>query len=115
METILGGAPGPCRAVTARRLTDTTQFVVQSVAEFESALRSLERLSAAVDWADLQTDTVQELERRLAMMRLLHAEPSAGTLTVAEAQWLEVMQRFKRMLKAKAGFWRGWPHPIPRR
>lgn len=81
-----------------------------NVTEFESALRSLERLSAPGDWGDLQADTVRELERRLAMMRLLHAKPSSGTLGVAEAQWLEVMQRFRRRLREKAAFWRGWPH-----
>jgi hypothetical protein len=79
------------------------------VAEYESAVRSLVRLEAPADWAQLQADTVRELERRLTMMKLLHAKPADETLRVAEAQWREIMQRFRRMHKAKAGFWRGWP------
>ena len=77
------------------------------VAEYEAAIRSIERLEAPADWTQLQADTVRELERRLAMMKLLHAPPPADTLRVAEAQWREVMQRFRRMREAKSGFWRG--------
>lgn len=79
------------------------------VAQFEKAVTSLERLDAPDQWKQLQLDTAGELRRRLTRMKLLSL-PSPEEQQAAEARWLEIERRSRQLLKARAGFWNGWPH-----
>jgi hypothetical protein len=83
------------------------------ISRYESAVASLERIEAPGDWAQLQADTVGELNRRLVMMKLL-VRPSVDVQRAGEARWLEIEGRFDAMIKRKAGFWSGWPPSAPR-
>jgi len=82
-----------------------------SVREYETNLRSLEGLQAPPAWSQVKTDTARDLNRRLMMMKL-RAKPSSEDLRALDDQWLVVEQQFRDVLKARAGFWTGWPRPI---
>ena len=84
-----------------------------SLPEFEAAIRSLESLPAPGDWSHLRFETARELDPRLLLMRR-GTMPTAEALRAADDQWLEVERVASRMVKAKAGFWRGWPYFKPR-
>jgi hypothetical protein len=77
---------------------------------FEADVRSLEGLTAPPAWSDVQLDTISELHRRLTMMNLVPALTYEDT-RAADQRWREVGQQFRDVLKARAGFWTGWPHP----
>lgn len=86
------------------RETDSASYLAQ----WHEALRSLERLEAPGDWARLQAKCAGELRRRLTAMTLL-VWPSPEMQNANAARWLEVEQLYRELLKAKAGFWTGWP------
>jgi hypothetical protein len=76
--------------------------------EFEANVRSLEALNAPLAWSKLHRDTVRELERRLTIMKARTLR-SPEDLRALDDRWLEVGQLFRETLKARAGFWTGWP------
>jgi hypothetical protein len=82
-----------------------------SVREFERNVRSFEALVAPPAWTSLKADTARELNRRLTMKKL-RAKPSSEDLRALDDQWLVVEQQFRDVLKARAGFWTGWPRPM---
>ena len=86
---------------------------VASVAEFESDVQSLARLTAPSEWSLLHERTVIELRRRLTIMKGSTA-PSPEDMRAGDEEWLEIGQLFRDTLKARAGFWTGWPHLIRR-
>jgi hypothetical protein len=93
--------------------TQVELFLESAVMLIESAVKALRNLRGSGEWARLQADTVRELERGLEWMKP-RAWPSAEALREAEARQLELQQRFRQLVKAKAGFWAGWP-PFSRR
>ena len=100
---------GLARLGQRARQTDSAAYVVK----FSNAIVALEPLDAPGDWAQLQADTVRELNRRLTRMRLLEM-PTSEDERIAEDRWLAIENRFQGMLKTKANFWTGWPHPTRR-
>ena len=40
--------------------------------------------------------------------------PSPEDMRAGDEEWLEIGQLFRDTLKARAGFWTGWPHLIRR-
>jgi hypothetical protein len=82
-----------------------------SVRAFETNVRSFEALAAPPAWSAVKSDTARELNRRLTMMKL-RARPSSDDLRALDDRWLVVEQQFRDVLKARAGFWTGWPRPV---
>jgi hypothetical protein len=78
------------------------------VARFEAAVHSIEGLEAPAEWSDLQVDTAAELRRRLTMMKVL-VMPSLDAREAADIRWLALEERFRRLYKERAAFWRGFP------
>lgn len=91
------------------RETDPASYMAQ----FHEALRSLERLDAPGDWARLQARCAGELRRRLTAMTLL-VWPTPEMQVANADRWLEVEQLYRDLIKAKAGFWTGWPPAMVR-
>jgi hypothetical protein len=81
--------------------------------EYEADVRSLEALDPPLAWSELHRDTVRELERRLTVMKTRPVQ-SPEDLRRLDDRWLEVGRLFRGTLKARAGFWTGWPRPIQR-
>jgi hypothetical protein len=86
---------------------------VTALHEFEADVRSLEALNAPLAWSTVHRDTVRELERRLTVMKARTLR-SPEDLRPLDDRWLEVGQRFRETLKARAGFWTGWPYLVRR-
>jgi hypothetical protein len=82
-----------------------------SVRAYETDVRSFEALQAPPAWSQVKSDTERDLNRRLTMMKL-RAKPSTEDLRALDDQWLVVEQQFRDALKARAGFWTGWPRPM---
>ncbi len=101
------------RRIDRRKHASDRPDPTTALREYESDVRSLEALDAPLAWSKLHRDTVRELERRLTAMK-------AGTLRSPEDlrpfddRWLEVGQLFRDTLRARAGFWTGWPHLVRR-
>ena len=101
------------RVESLHRRADTLDPVAH-VAEFQDITESLERLPAPTEeWAQLRDDAAREFRRRLTMMRVT-TSPSPTALARTRENWPEVEERFRRLMKEKAGFWAGWPRPSGR-
>lgn len=84
------------------------------VTEFQEITATLERLEAPdPEWTRLRDDAAVELRRRLTMMRLT-TSPSPAALTRTRANWADVQEHFRELMKERAGFWAGWPRLINR-
>ena len=96
------------RVESLHRRADTLDPVAH-VAEFQDITELLERLPAPTEeWAQLRDDAAQEFRRRLTMMRVTTSPPPTALARTRE-NWSDVEERFLRLMKAKAGFWAGWP------
>jgi hypothetical protein len=78
------------------------------LARFQQAVRTLERLDAPREWRRVHAAALDELRRRATRMALL-AMPTAEEARIAAARWLEVEKDFNQLVRARAGFWTGWP------
>jgi hypothetical protein len=83
------------------------------VADYERAIEALEALEPpSADWADLKGDAIQELRRRLVIMKL-GAQPSSETMDAANAAWSAIESRYELLVKEKTSFWAGLPRVTP--
>jgi hypothetical protein len=80
-----------------------------SLHAYESDVKAMRALKAPFAWSKVQADTVRELERRLTVMKARTLR-SPEDLKPFDDRWHEVGQLFRDTLKARAGFWTGWPH-----
>jgi hypothetical protein len=83
------------------------------VIAFEADVRDLESLAAPPAWAHLKSEAVRELARRLTIMKL-GAAPSPEVLRLGDERWDAVGREFSEVMRARAGFWVGWPNLIRR-
>ena len=98
------------RVESLHRRADTLDPVAH-VAEFQDITEALERLPAPTEeWAQLRDDAAREFRRRLTMMRVT-TSASPAALARARENWSQVEERFRRLMKEKAGFWAGLPRP----
>jgi hypothetical protein len=69
----------------------------------------VERLPAPTEeWAQLRDDAALEFRRRLTMMRVT-TSPAPTALARTRENWAQVEERFRRLMKEKAGFRAGLP------
>jgi hypothetical protein len=104
LEQYDGILQGLARVFRRGRETDEATYVAQ----FETAVQSLDRLDAPDEWRQIQIDTVAELRLRLTKMKL-RSIPSPDERLAAEARWMEIERRFRATVNERVGFWRGWP------
>ena len=62
---------------------------------------------------EVHRETVREMERRLTVMKARTLR-STEDLRPFDDRWLEVGRLFRQTLKARAGFWTGWPYSVRR-
>lgn len=75
------------------------------VGDYSKIIHDFEELAApAGDWASLRSDTVGELKRRLAMMRLSTTVPETA-LEAADLEWANIERRLDSLLSNRARFW----------
>jgi hypothetical protein len=84
-----------------------------SVQAFEADVRVLKSLIPPPGWVRLHAETIRELDRRLTVMKV-GIMPTAEEQKSGDQRWLEIGQLFRDLLKARAGFWTGWPHVVRR-
>lgn len=114
---IVGGAEDPFTeqyVALLRRVADLKQRApttepAEYVAEFATVIEGFEALRApTTELADLNADTIRELHRRLALMKL-SPRPSSDTFERMTSEWAEIERRLQRVLKSRSRFWAGWP------
>lgn len=97
------------RRIGERKRSSRRPDAEASLQAFESDVKAMRALKAPFAWSRVQADTVRELERRLTVMKARTLR-SPEDLKPFDDRWRDVGQLFRDTLKARAGFWTGWPH-----
>jgi hypothetical protein len=87
------------------RNEDPTEYI----ASFATIIDGLEKLRPpSTESADLNDDTIRELNRRLVLLKL-GTRPSPVVFARTDVEWAEIEQRFERLQRGRSGFWADWP------
>jgi hypothetical protein len=90
--------------------TDPAEYTAKFAAIIEG-LRALKPPSSKL--AELNADTIRELERRLVLLKL-STRPAPEVFERMDTEWSRIESRRRRALESMGRFWAGWPEILSR-